>query len=300
MSILVVGSVAFDSLKSPEGERDEILGGSATYFSIAASYFTQVHMVAVVGEDFPQDHFRLLQGAGIDTRGVQVASGKTFRWTGSYIEDINDAKTLKTELNVLEQFSPKIPQAYQDDPYVLLANIDPLLQSDVLRQVKKPKFVMMDTMNLWIQIKKDKIFELLKNVQLFVVNEGEAKLLTGQSNLICAGRDLLERGPGYVIIKKGEYGAMLMARDGFFMVPAYPVVKVFDPTGAGDSFAGGFLGYLAREDKTDLPHLKRAMIYGSVMASFAVERFGLEQLLKLTEKDVAARYAEFKGMTSFE
>ena len=300
MSVLVVGSVAFDSLKTPEGEREDILGGSATYFSLAASYFTKVHMVAVVGEDFPKEHFDLLKQAGVETGGVQVAPGKTFRWSGSYVEDLNDAKTLKTELNVFEQFHPKIPKDYQNDRYVFLANIDPHLQIDVLSQVKSPKFVMMDTMNLWIQIKKETIYQLLKKVDLFVLNDKEARLLTGHSNLVKAARELLARGPKHVVVKKGEHGAILVGKSDFFAAPGFPVERVFDPTGAGDSFAGGFMGFLAKRDKIDTMTLRKAVVYGSVMASFAVENFGPEKLCKLSEKAIGARYNEFKAMMSFD
>ena len=300
MSVMVVGSVAFDTLKTPEGEREEILGGSATYFSLAASYFTKVHMVAVVGEDFPAEHFDLLKRAGVDISGVQVASGKTFRWSGSYLEDLNDAKTLKTELNVFEQFRPKIPKEYQNDRYVFLANIDPLLQRDVLSQVKSPKFVMLDTMNLWIQMKKDVILGLLKKADLFVLNEKEAKLLTGQSNLVRAAKDLLARGTKHVVIKKGEHGAILVSKNEVFAAPGFPVERVYDPTGAGDSFAGGLMGFLAKRDKIDTMTLRKAIIYGSVIASFAVESFGLERLSKLTDKAITSRYNEFKAMTSFD
>ncbi len=300
MSVLVVGSVALDTLKTPEGEREEILGGSATYFSLAASYFTKVHMVAVVGEDFPQEHFDLLKKAGVDTTGIQVSSGKTFRWSGSYVEDINNAKTLDTQLNVFENFRPKIPKEYHNDKYVFLANIDPLLQSDVLSQVKSPKFVMMDTMNLWIQLKKDVILQLLKKADLFVLNEKEAKMLTSQANLIRAAKDLLARGPRNVVIKKGEHGALLVAKNEFFVAPAYPVEKVCDPTGAGDSFAGGMMGFLAKREKIDTMTLRKAMIYGSVMASFAIESFGLENLSSLTEKAIAGRFNEFCAMMRLE
>ncbi len=300
MSVLVVGSVALDNLKTPEGERENVVGGSAMYFSLAASFFTKVHMVAVVGQDFDPSNFDVLKRAGVDTSGVQVEEGKTFRWSGSYVEDLNQAKTLKTELNVFETFKPQLPKEYQSDRYVFLANIDPVLQADVLHQVKAPKFVMMDTMNLWINIKKDAVNALLKKVDLFVLNENEAKLLTGHSNLILAAKDLIAKGPKNVVIKKGEHGAILMGKKEFFATPAYPVERVFDPTGAGDSFAGGLMGFLAKRDKHDTMTLRKAVIYGSVMASFAVEAFGLERLAKLTEKEIAARYNEFKDMTSFD
>ncbi len=300
MSVLVVGSVALDTLKTPEGERQDILGGSAMYFSLAASHFTKVNMVAVVGQDFPTEHFEILKKAGVDYAGLQIASGKTFRWSGSYMEDINDAKTIKTELNVFESFKPKIPKDYQNNRYVFLANIDPTLQAEVLGQVKTPKFVMLDTMNLWIQLKKESLFQLLKKVDLFVLNEKEAKLLTGHSNLIYAARELLTKGPKNVVVKKGEHGAILIGKNEFFSAPAYPVSRVFDPTGAGDSFAGGLMGFLAKRDKIDTMTLRKAMIYGSVMASFAVENFGLDNLCRITERDITARYNEFKSMTSFD
>ena len=300
MSVLVVGSVALDHLKTPEGERENVVGGSAMYFSLAASYFTKVHMVAVVGQDFAASNIDLLKRAGVDTAGVQVVSGKTFRWSGSYVEDLNAAKTLKTELNVFENFKPQIPKAYQNDRYVFLANIEPAVQAEGLEQVKSPKFVMMDTMNLWIDIKKDAVLSLLKKVDLFVLNEKEARILTGHSNLVRAAKDLLAKGPKNVVIKKGEHGAILLGKNEFFATPGYPVERVFDPTGAGDTFAGGLMGFLAKRDKIDTMTLRKAVIYGSVMASFAVEAFGMDRLAKLSEKEIAARYNEFKSMTSFD
>ena len=298
--ILVVGSVGLDDVQTPFGKVNGVLGGSATYFSYAASFFAPVRMVAVVGEDFSQEHIRLLESRSIALEGLEVRPGKTFRWAGSYEFDLNEAKTLKTDLNVFQTFQPKIPSAFQNTPYVFLANIDPELQLSVLEQIKSPKLVGCDTMNLWINIKKEPLRALLKKVDIFVLNEVEARMLSGQPSLIKAGRTLITWGPKRVVIKKGEHGALLFGPNTFFAAPAFPTEEVFDPTGAGDCFAGGFFGYLARQggDLSD-PLLRQAVIYGSIMASFNVERFSLERLTTLTSPEIDARYRAFGDLVRF-
>lgn len=301
MSILVVGSVALDSIKTPFGEAQEALGGSATYFSYAASFFTPVKLVAVVGSDFPKQHIELLTKKGISVDGLETAQGKTFRWTGLYENDMNAARTLNTELNVFQSFKPKIPATYAATPHVFLANIDPDLQLNVLEQIAAPRLVGCDTMNLWIGLKSESLNRLLKKVHVFLLNDGEARQLTGISNLIKAGNDLLNRGPKIVVIKKGEHGAILFTRDFCFTVPAYPLEDVFDPTGAGDCFAGGFFASLVMSGRlTDETSLRRSVIYGTVMASYNVESFSLNRLTTLSEQDIIDRYNSFKKFTHFE
>ncbi|MFA5032232.1 MAG: PfkB family carbohydrate kinase [bacterium] len=299
MSILVVGSVALDTIKTPFGKRKDILGGSATYFSYSASFFTGVKLVAVVGDDFPKKHISLLKSRGINLDGLKVIkNGKTFRWSGSYKYDMNEATTHSTDLNVFETFKPQIPESYKNSEYVLLANIDPDLQLNVLSQVKKPKLIAADSMNLWINTKKSSLMKLLKKIDIFIINEGEARLFTGQPSLIKAGRMILGYGPKHVVVKKGEHGCLLFSKNGFFSAPAYPLENIFDPTGAGDTFAGGFIGYLAKLNKTHTEYdLRKAVVYGSVMASFNVESFSLERLKKLTDKEIQARYKQFKEIT---
>lgn len=301
MSILVVGSVALDTISTPFGEAKEALGGSATYFSYAASFFAPVRLVAVVGSDFSKDNVKLLEDKGISLEGLQVAAGKTFRWTGSYENDMNSAKTHATHLNVFESFAPKIPKSYTDTPHVFLANIDPDLQLEVLSQVKKPKLVGCDTMNLWINMKAQSLNALLKKVDIFLLNDAEARQFTGITNLIKAGNDLLKRGPRIVIIKKGEHGAILLTRDFFFVAPAFPLEDVFDPTGAGDCFAGGFFSSLITGARYfEETALRQSVIFGTVMASFNVESFSVERLKRVTQKDIVNRYMEFKKFTHFE
>lgn len=281
-SLLVVGSVAFDHVKTPAGEREESLGGSATYFSYSASFFVPVKLVAVIGEDFPQKYIDMLKQRNIDTDGLVRQSGKTFRWSGSYMDNINEAETLSTELNVFENFDPQLPLSYQDCPYVFLANINPELQLKVLELAKSPKFVACDTMNLWINFKKPELLELLKKIDLIVLNDGEAKMLTESDNLIKAARMIQTYGPKSVVVKKGEHGALLVHEDDLFVVPAYPVETVVDPTGAGDTFAGGMLGYICKTGKTDTKTLKKAMAYGTVMASFNVQDFSMNNMMNLS------------------
>ena len=300
MSILVVGSVAFDSVETPFGKADNVLGGSATYFSTAASYFSEVKLVAVVGEDFPDDDSDFLKSKGVDVNGLKRVQGKTFRWQGSYDYDLNEAHTIATHLNVFERFKPEIPLAYQNTPYVFLANIDPVIQLDVLLQVEKPKFVACDTMNFWIEGKPDALKRLLSKVDLFVLNEGEAREFAGEPNLVKAAKQILSYGPKTLIIKRGEYGALMFNGNSVFSAPAYPLESIFDPTGAGDSFAGGLMGYLANTDDTSESNIRQAIIFGSVMASFNVEDFSLNRLKTLTLKEIHERYRQFKQLTHFE
>ncbi|MBI5454295.1 MAG: sugar kinase [Deltaproteobacteria bacterium] len=300
MSILVVGSVAFDSVETPFGKAEDVLGGSATYFSTSASYFTDVKLVAVVGEDFPEEHITGLKEKGIDLAGLKKVPGKTFRWKGRYDYDLNQAHTLETHLNVFSAFNPEVPESYKDSPFVFLANIDPELQMKVLEQVKRPKLIACDTMNFWIEGKPDALRKLLKGVDLFVINEGEAREFSGQASLVKAAKEILACGPKTLIIKRGEYGALMFNGGSMFSAPAYPLEEIFDPTGAGDSFAGGLMGYLANTGDLSEDNIRKAIIFGSVMASFNVEAFSLNRLKTLTLPEIKARYSEFKRLTHFE
>ena len=299
MSLLVVGSVALDSVRTPFGEADDVLGGSATYFSTAASYFTDVNLVAVVGEDFPESHVQFLKSRKINVDGLERVSGKTFRWRGEYGYQLNEARTLKTELNVFENFRPKLPASYRGVGVVFLANIDPELQLDVLRQVKAPNFVACDTMNFWIEGKHDALLRTLREVDLLVINDGEARELARESNLVRSARAILNMGPKTLIIKRGEYGALMFNGKTVFSAPAYPLEAVFDPTGAGDCFAGGLMGYLANIRNFDEAALRQAVIFGSVMASFNVEAFSLERIKVLSYDEIMERFREFKALTEF-
>ena len=299
MSLLVVGSVALDSVKTPYGEIQEGLGGSATYFSIAAGCFTKVRLVAVVGEDFPERHVAFLRSRGVDLRGLSRTKGKTFRWKGSYGEDMNEAKTLKTELNVFETFRPELPPAYKDTSFVFLANIDPDLQRGVVDQIPDPHLVACDTMNYWISSKPRALKKTLSRVDVLFLNEGEARQLAGGSNLLTAARELLSMGPSTVVIKRGEYGALLFKKESIFWAPAYPLETVRDPTGAGDSFAGGFMGYLSRRKGVTETRLRRALIYGSIMASFNVEDFSLNRLRRTKREDIERRFGAFRMLVRF-
>lgn len=300
MSLLVVGSIAFDSVKTPFGAADEVLGGSATYFSTAASYFTSVKLVAVVGDDFPDKHVNFLKSRKIDVSGLQKSKGQTFRWKGEYGYDLNEAKTLDTQLNVFETFKPNIPDAYRSSEIVFLANIDPVLQREVLHQIDKPKLVACDTMNFWIGGKRDELIKTLAEVDILLINEAEARELAGEPNLVKAARAIQAMGPKTLIVKRGEYGSVMFNSGGVFSAPAYPLEAVFDPTGAGDSFAGGFMGYLDNVRNFDEASLRQAIIFGSVMASFNVEDFSLNRMKSLDYKEIEGRYREFRKLTSFE
>ncbi len=299
MSVLVVGSVALDSVETPFGKHDNLLGGSATYFSISASYFTDVKLVAVVGTDFPNRHIELLQRRGINTKGLQIEKGKTFHWKGRYEFDMNAAKTISTELNVFETFKPKIPSQWRKAENIFLANINPDLQQNVLKQASSPKFVACDSMNFWIENKRSSLAKLLKNIHLFLANDSEARELSGETNLLKAAKYILKLGPKMVIIKKGEHGCLLVTKKNFFSVPGFPLEDICDPTGAGDTFAGGVMGYLSESGSIDEASVKKAIIFGSVMASYNVEAFSLDRLLQLNRKLIDKRYREFKELVRF-
>ena len=307
MSVLITGSVALDSVKTPVEEHHDLLGGSASYASVAASFFVPVNMVGIVGTDFPRKYIDLYRKHGIDLDGLQIVDGKTFRWSGEYEWDLNKRCTLSVCLNVFETFQPNLPDSYKRTPYVFLANISPQLQMHVLAQVTAPKFIVADTMDLWIETQRDALTELLRKIDCLVLNESEAREFTKQTNLIKAGRQILKpgskdssQGPKYVVIKKGEHGCLLFAEDFFFSAPAYPLEDIHDPTGAGDCFAGAFTGYLARADRIDHDSLRKAVIHGSVVASYCVEDFSLTRLQSLTQADINERYHVFKLMSHFE
>ncbi|MBL8692706.1 MAG: sugar kinase [Planctomycetes bacterium] len=293
MSLLVVGSIAFDSVETPFGKAEAALGGSAMYFSYAASYFTPVRLVGVVGRDFPMGTFDEFKARGVDTAGVEVADGETFRWRGKYEGTMNVAETLETKLNVFGKFTPKIPSAFRSTPFVFLANGAPATQRSVLEQVDAPKFVVADTMNLWMRIAKAELLDLLRRVDGLILNDEEARELTGERNLIRAGRAILELGPKIVVVKKGEHGAFLFSDFVEFALPAYPTDNVKDPTGAGDSFAGGFMGALASAGRVTLPALKRAMAYGTICASVNVEDFSFEAMRRTDRQAIEKRFEEF-------
>ncbi|MEE8403595.1 MAG: PfkB family carbohydrate kinase [Candidatus Hydrothermarchaeaceae archaeon] len=300
MSLLVVGSVAFDSVKTPFGEVEEALGGSAMYFSLSAGFFNDVKLVAVVGEDFPEEEIAFLNSRNVDTAGLQRVEGKTFRWKGEYSYELNEAHTLETHLNVFEKFSPEITDSYRDSHYVFLGNIDPELQLAVLKQVKDPQFVGLDTMNFWIERKREALLEVLKQVDILTINDGEARQLTEEVNLIKAAQKISSYGPRILIIKRGEYGALMFNGTKIFSAPAYPLEAVFDPTGAGDSFAGGLMGYLCNIQNLNDETLRRSIIFGSVMASFNVEDFSMNRMRKLTYPEIEKRFKMFKELTHFE
>ncbi len=300
MSVLVVGSVAFDSVETPFGKVEDVLGGSATYFSIASSYFSPVNLVAVVGEDFTEEHLEVFKKRRIDLSGLQYSQGETFKWRGKYGFDLNEAHTLDTCLNVFENFKPQIPEKYQDCEYVFLANIDPDLQRLVLNQVKSPKLVACDTMNFWIENKVESLKETLKQVNLLVINEAEVRELAQEPNLVKAAKKILSWGPDYLIVKRGEYGALLFSESSIFSAPAFPLESVYDPTGAGDSFAGGVMGYLASTDDLSEANIRQAIICGSLMASYNVESFSLERLKDLTKENISERLREFKKLAHFD
>jgi sugar/nucleoside kinase (ribokinase family) len=300
MALLVVGSVALDSLETPFGRREEVLGGSACYFSACASYFGPTRVVAVVGDDFPKEHLDFLAERGVDLAGLIRQPGRTFRWKGKYEFDLNTAHTLDTQLNVFASFKPQLPESYRDSEYVFLGNIDPDLQRAVLDQVRGPRFVACDTMNFWITSRRDSLLETLRRVDLLFVNDAEARQLAGEHNVVKAARRILSFGPRAVVVKRGEYGALFFSGDEVFAASAFPLPDVFDPTGAGDSFAGGFMGYLARSRSEQPMVMRRAIVLGSVLASFAVEQFSLDRLRTLTAEEIRARYAEARQLAHFD
>ncbi|HZV13549.1 MAG TPA: PfkB family carbohydrate kinase [Candidatus Kapabacteria bacterium] len=302
MSVLVIGSVAFDTIETPFDKAERCLGGSASYISLASSYFTgAVRLVGVVGGDFPKKAITMFNDHNIDIEGLEIVkSGKTFHWHGKYHFDMNMRDTLSTELNVFADFNPRIPQSYKACKYVCLGNMDPDLQRGVLSQVEKPRLIVCDTMNFWIESKYDELMQTLKLVDVIIINDAEARELTKEHSLIKAGKKILTLGPKFVIVKKGEHGALLFTKDSLFSAPAYPLEDVFDPTGAGDTFAGGFIGWLAKTDDFSTENMRRAVIYGSVMASYTVEKFGLERLKDLSWIEINDRFREFKRLASFE
>jgi len=299
MSVLVVGSVAIDDVTTPFGRGERVLGGSASYFSLAASRFAPVRITAVVGEDFPEEHLDLLSGRGIDVGGVRREGGESFYWRGSYDADLKQAETHETRLGVFETFSPELREEDRDAPYVFLANIDPELQLQVLDQVRKPELVVLDTMNFWITGKKDALTKVLERVDVVLMNDEELRLYTGQHHLLRAARAILEVGPRSVVIKKGEHGAFLRSKDDDFALPSYPTEEVADPTGAGDTFAGGFVGYLASRKETTPEHLRHAIAHGVTMASFTVEAFSVGRLASATDQEIGQRLSRLRDMTHY-
>jgi sugar/nucleoside kinase (ribokinase family) len=300
MSLLITGSIALDSVKTPVEEHHHLLGGSASYASISASFFTPVNLVGIVGSDFPKQYAELFKKHHVNLDGLQVVDGQTFRWSGEYEWDMNKRRTLSVCLNVFETFQPHLPEHYKNAPYVFLANISPQLQLHVLAQVERPKFIVADTMDLWIEIAKEPLLELLKKIDCLILNESEARELMKETSLIKAGRAILKLGPKFVVIKKGEHGCLLFAEDLFFSAPAYPLEDIRDPTGAGDCFAGAFAGYLAKVDQVNHDTLRKAVIYGSVIASYNVESFNLGRLQTLTQRDISERYDAFHQASQFE
>ena len=303
MSLLIVGSVAFDAIETPFGKTDKIIGGAATYISLSASYFTKnLNLVAVVGGDFPKSSIMMLEQHGIDTEGLQIKENeKSFFWSGKYHNDMNSRDTLVTELNVLGSFDPIIPDAYQDCKYLMLGNLAPQVQSTVIQRLsKRPKLIVMDTMNFWMEIAMEELKTTIKMVDVLSINDEEARQLSGEYSLLKAAKKILAMGPEVVIIKKGEHGALLFNKDQVFFAPALPLEEVFDPTGAGDTFAGGFIGYIASTDDTSFENMKRALIYGSAQASFCVEKFGIERLVNLSENELNERVEEFVQLVQFE
>lgn len=302
MSILIVGSIALDTVETPFDKIENALGGSATYFSLAASYFTgPINLVGVVGEDFPKEKIKLLEDHHVDLEGLQIVEGgKTFRWGGKYHYDLNNRDTLFTELNVFKDFDPIIPDKYRKSSHVVLGNIQPELQLKVLEQLDNPKFIVCDTMNFWIEGAKEKLLEVLKRVHILIINDSEARLLTHEPNLIKAASMIREMGPEYLIIKKGEHGALLFGDQMVFSAPAYPLENIYDPTGAGDSFAGGFAGYMHKTSDFSFDNVKRAVIYGSTMASFCVEKFSTKGLEDLSTLQIHSRFLEFRELSKFE
>ncbi len=300
MSLVIIGSLAFDTIETPFGRREKIVGGSGTYCSLAASFFTRPNVVGVVGEDFPEETVTFLKSKKIDLKGLEVRPGKSFFWEGHYGEDPNLRTTIRTEPNVYEDFKPQLPPEYRKSEIVFLANIDPDQQDEILNQVEKPKLVAMDTINLWINQKRDSLLKVLEKVHLYFANDEEVRLLTGEKNLIKAGKKILEGGPSLVVIKKGEHGALVLGKDLVFGILAHPCEEVIDPTGAGDSFAGGFLGYLDKvKDSDDDMEIRRAAVYGSVLASFVIEDFGINRFKTLTMEEIKDRFERFRKLVTF-
>ncbi len=303
MSLLVIGTVAFDAIETPFGKTDKIIGGAATYISVSASYFgNNINLVSVVGDDFPQATIDMLSNKGINTEGLQIKQGeKTFFWSGKYHADMNTRDTMDTQLNVLSNFDPIIPESYQDCKYLMLGNLMPSLQQKVIKGLKnRPKLIVMDTMNFWMEVALADLLETMKLVDVLTINDEEARLLTGEYSLVKAARKILTMGPKYLIIKKGEHGALLFHEKEVFFAPALPLEEVFDPTGAGDTFAGGFIGYISSTDDISFDNMKRAVIHGSAMASFCVEKFGLERIEGLTDGEIDERIKEFINLVQFE
>lgn len=301
MTVLVVGSMALDSVETPFGRRDDALGGSATFFSTAASLLTSVRLVAVIGDDFPEKHVDTLKKRTIDLSGLErVTGGKTFRWAGRYGANLNEAHTLDTQLNVFADFRPKLPEHFRNTEYVFLANIHPRLQGDVLDQVRNPKLVAMDTMNFWIAGEREALLKVLKRVDVLMINEGEARLLAGEHNIIKAARAIRAMGPRISVIKRGEYGALYFEEGRTFYAPAYPLESVFDPTGAGDTFAGGVMGYMSRVGTVDAAHFKQAIVMGCVLGSFTVEEFSIDRLARVTRQELRHRFDAFAALTRFQ
>ncbi len=299
MNVLVVGSMAFDSIETPHGRADRILGGSAAYFSLAAAFFAPVRIVGVVGEDFPDEHVTALSRSGVDLEGLQRAPGKTFYWHGRYHEDLNVRDTLEVQLNVLEEFVPRLPAGYEDTEYAFLGNMHPAAQLEVLARLKQPRLVALDTMDHWIHETPEELRKVLERVETVVINDSEARMLSGQHNIVRAARAILKMGPRVVLIKRGEYGVFQFSDAATFVVPAYPLEEVLDPTGAGDSFAGGFMGCLAAADAGGEDGLRRAIVYGNVTASFTVEDFGPRRLIALDRTEIEERYRRFVDLTRF-
>jgi sugar/nucleoside kinase (ribokinase family) len=300
LPLLVVGSVALDSIETPFGTAHEVLGGSATYFAASASHHTPVRAVGVIGSDYPRHRLDVLAKRDVDLSGVEQANGESFRWKGRYRHDLNVAETLETRLGVFASFRPRLPESFRDSEFVFLANIDPRLQLEVLDQIRRPTLAACDTMNFWIESRRDDVLAVIARVDLVTLNDGEARQLTGLPNLVQAARWLLERGPRHVIIKKGEHGAFMFTKESVFFAPAYPLEKLFDPTGAGDSFAGGFMGWIARTGDLSEANLRRAVVYGSAMGSFAVEGFSIDRLIEIGGADISRRVAEFHQLVSFD
>ncbi len=301
MSLLVVGSVAFDAIETPFGREDRTLGGAATYFAIAASHFTKVNLVAIVGEDFNSEHESVFHGRAVDLAGLERAPGKTFFWSGKYHDNLNDRTTLATDLNVFAKFKPRLPETFRSSKFVFLANIDPTLQLSVLKQITvRPKLAALDTMNYWIERTPDELRETLRHTDLLMINDSETRQLSNEHNLLRAAKHIFKLGPRTLVIKRGEHGAMMVHNQWVFSVPSFPLEEIHDPTGAGDTFAGGFMGYLATAGRVNGDTLRRAMVYGSVLGSFAVEKFGLKRLLTLKRSEITNRVRHFHKLTSFK